>query len=85
MIDYASVIADVAFPGRVKRTQGQKLLEKAINQLPDPSKILMLAQSSTKGAPIVEDVLRTNTFGAQLNDESYMALFPEISVRVPGY
>jgi hypothetical protein len=83
MVDYASIIADVSFPGRVKRSDGAQLLQLAVEQLPDPDKVLSLARSGTVSTHAVEDVLRTNTFSATFDDESYMALFSEISVGIP--
>jgi len=80
MFDYASVLADARFPSRVKQVQGLALMDKAVEQLPNPDEVLTLATSSTKGAPVAEDVLRTNTFTAKVADKEYMALFPRISV-----
>jgi len=80
--DYPSVLADVEFPGRVRRDQGQLLLQRAIEQLGQAEEVLSLARSSTAGAPVQEDVMRTNTFGITLGERSRMALFPKISVSV---
>jgi len=85
MFDYASVLADVRFPARVKQFQGLALMEKAVEQLPNADEVLTLATSSTKGAPVAEDVLRTNTFTAKVDEKEYMALFPRISVRIGAF
>ena len=80
--DYPSVLADVEFPGKVRRDQGQLLLQRAIEQLGQAEEVLSLARSSTTGAPVQEDVMRTNTFGITVGERSRMALFPKISVSV---
>jgi len=79
--DQASVMADVAFPGRVRRMQGYELLHHATDQLPHPDSILDLAQSGGGSADVLEDVLRTNSFQFDLAGVSHMALFPRVSVR----
>ncbi|KAB5550790.1 hypothetical protein GE09DRAFT_149545 [Coniochaeta sp. 2T2.1] len=79
MEDYPSVLADVEFPGKVRRDQGQLILQRAIEQLGQSEEVLSLARSSTTGAPVQEDVMRTNTFGITIAQRSRMALFPRIS------
>ncbi|TLD25150.1 hypothetical protein PspLS_05899 [Pyricularia sp. CBS 133598] len=79
LVDYAAILASVEFPGRVKHAQGIELLDRAAGQLPDPERVLGLARSSTRGAPVVEDVMRTNTFSLKIDGETYMGLFPTIS------
>lgn len=79
LVDYAAILASVEFPGRVRRAQGIELLDRAAGQLPDPERVLRLARSSTQGAPVVEDVMRTNTFSLEIDGETYMGLFPTIS------
>ncbi|OIW29330.1 SET domain-containing protein [Coniochaeta ligniaria NRRL 30616] len=79
MEDYPSVLADVEFPGKVRRDQGQLLLQRAIGQLAQSEEVLSLARSSITGAPVQEDVMRTNTFGITVGERSRMALFPKIS------
>ncbi|KAL8341832.1 hypothetical protein RB601_005328 [Gaeumannomyces tritici] len=79
MVDYAMVLAAVEFPGRVTQTQGNKILERAASQLRNPERVLGLGRSSTAGAPVMEDVMRTNTFSVTINGEPYMGLFPSVS------
>ncbi|KAL5895516.1 hypothetical protein ACKVWC_000735 [Pyricularia oryzae] len=50
LVDYAAILASVEFPGRVRRAQGIKLLDRAAGQLPDPERVLRLARSSTQDA-----------------------------------
>lgn len=80
MVDYASILVDTEFPGRVRREKGHQLLQRAMEQLPNSDGVLSLARSSKAGAPLPEDVMRTNTFGMTISDRSRMALFPRISV-----
>lgn len=82
LVDYTSVVADTEFPIRVMRDKGRQLLQRALDQLPDSDGLLSLARSSTTGATIPEDVMRTNTFGMQISDRTRMALFPRIAVSL---
>ncbi|KAI6370104.1 hypothetical protein MCOR25_004275 [Pyricularia grisea] len=79
LVDYAAIVASVEFPGRVNRAQGVELLNRAVGQLPEPGRVLGLARSSTQGAPVVEDVMSTNTFSLKIDGEAYMGLFPTVS------
>ncbi|KAH8906915.1 SET domain-containing protein [Coniochaeta sp. PMI_546] len=79
MVDYASIIAAVEFPEKMPRFQGHMLLEKAVEQLPDPQRVLSLARSSSTDRALMEDVMRTNSFSITLNDRPWMGLFPQIS------
>ena len=78
--DALTAMSEVVFPGRVTREQGQKLLETAVERLSGARAVLELGRSSTSGAPVVEDVMRTNTFGVTVGGVEFMALFPRISV-----
>ncbi|OIW27617.1 SET domain-containing protein [Coniochaeta ligniaria NRRL 30616] len=79
MVDYASIIAAVEFPEKMPRFQGHMLLDKAVEQLPDPKRVLSLARSSSTDRALMEDVMRTNAFSITLNDRPWMGLFPLIS------
>jgi hypothetical protein len=81
MVDYASIIAAVEFPEKMPRFQGHMLLERAVEQLPDPQRVLSLARSKSSTTALVEDVMRTNSFSITLNEKPWMGLFPQISVR----
>lgn len=81
MVDYAGVIADTAFPTNLKMHQGRKLLEAAVDQLPRRGEIRDLAQNTNTTTRVVEDLVRTNSFGMTVDERSVMVLFPEISVR----
>jgi hypothetical protein len=80
MVEFASMMASTAFPGSVKQAQGYRLLHRATDQLVEPERVLTLGRSSTTGADIVEDVMRTNSFAADLAGVPHMALYPKISV-----
>ena len=84
MVDYIGALAEADFPSRVKRTEGNNLLQRAMDQLPDPERVLSLARSSKTGSPVPEDVMRTNTFATEITGRTLMALFPQISVRARG-
>jgi hypothetical protein len=82
MVDYAAVVADSRFPSRVKREQGRQLLREAIERLPGAEEVLNLARSSSDpdNVPVVEDVMKTNSFSVEIAGREYMALFPRIAV-----
>jgi hypothetical protein len=82
MVDYAAVVADARFPSRVKRDQGRQMLREAIERLPGAEEVLSLARSSSDpdNVPVVEDVMRTNSFTVEIVGREYMALFPRIAV-----
>lgn len=79
MVDYAAVLAAVEFPGRVTRAQGNEILDRAASRLRNPERVLELGRSSTAGAPVMEDVMRTNSFSVAIDGEAYMGLFPAVS------
>lgn len=79
MVDYASIVAAVEFPEKMLRFQGHMLLEKAVEQLPDPQRVLSLARSGSTDRALMEDVMRTNSFSITMNDKPWMGLFPQIS------
>ena len=80
MTDPAIMMAAVEYPADVFRQQVQDILRRGAEQLRDPERVLGLAQKGTPGASAVEDVLITNSFGVKVDGESYMGLFPELSV-----
>ena len=80
MVDYAGVIADTAFPKDLRMDDGRKLLEAAVDQLPRAEAIRELAQNTDTTTRVVEDLVRTNSFGMTVDERSVMVLFPEISV-----
>ncbi|KAJ9165299.1 SET domain-containing protein [Coniochaeta hoffmannii] len=79
MVDYASIIAAVEFPEKMPGFQSHMLLDKAVEQLPDPQRVLSLARSSAADRAVMEDVMRTNAFSITLDDRPWMGLFPGIS------
>ncbi|SPO04011.1 uncharacterized protein DNG_06694 [Cephalotrichum gorgonifer] len=79
MVDYAGIIADTDFPAQLKMADGRKLLEAAVDQLPRMEKIRDLARSTDTQTRVVEDLLRTNSFGMTVEERNVMGLFPEIS------
>jgi len=85
MTDSASLLADHDLPRKLRKDEGVTLFSRAMNQLPDPTKLLNLSRSSVDQlAPAAEDVVRTNSFGLSLNDVERMVVFPKISVCPRG-
>lgn len=80
MVDPAAVMAAFDLLKMVRGIPGNMLLATAIDQLPNSQAVLSLARSNKAATSVAEDVVRTNTFAVTLNDERYMALFPDISV-----
>ncbi|KAL2185627.1 hypothetical protein L209DRAFT_454040 [Thermothelomyces heterothallicus CBS 203.75] len=81
MVDYAAIVADAQLPRRVRRAQGLQLLKEAVERLPGADEVLGLARSSSDpdNVPVVEDVIRTNSFTVEIAGKDYMALFPRIA------
>jgi len=73
-----AILAAISFPDSVSLAQGRLLLQKSVDQLPDQSRVLSLTRST--GGEEVDDILRSNIFGVSINNERYMALYPELSV-----
>ncbi|RYP67269.1 hypothetical protein DL771_007358 [Monosporascus sp. 5C6A] len=83
MVDFASLVLHLAFPGSVRRLDGYELLLKAAGQLAEPEKVLGLARRRDHPPNVVEDVLRTNSFQFELDDKPHMALYADIAVSLP--
>ncbi len=80
MLDYASLVVDIALASEVPVEAGYSLLHTAVNQLSDPKSVLELGQSNDYSRDVVENVLRTNAFHTILGGEPHMALYPAVSV-----
>lgn len=80
--DYASLVLDLRFPEVVPRKAGYGVLHAAADRLIEPhKKVYGLGRGGNKFAEdVVEDVVRTNAFHAELMGGMYGALFPMISV-----
>ncbi|KAK7755497.1 hypothetical protein SLS62_002429 [Diatrype stigma] len=83
MVDFASIVLDLAFPRAVRRLDGYDLLDQAVRQLGDPERVLNLARKREHPPNMVEDVLRTNSFHFELDEKPHMALFADIAVESP--
>lgn len=79
MVDFASLVLHLAFPGSVRRLDGYELLLKATRQLAEPERVLGLARRRDHPPNVVEDVLRTNAFQFELDDKPHMALYADIA------
>lgn len=83
MVDFASIVLDLAFPRAVRRLDGYDLLDQAVRQLGDHERVLNLARKREHPPNVVEDVLRTNAFHFELDGKAHMALFADIAVEFP--
>ena len=84
IVEHALVIADSAFPSRVRKVLGREMLQRAMARLGKggEASILDLARSSRdpQGVPAAEDVMKTNSFTVKIAEKSHMALFPRVAV-----
>lgn len=80
MVDFASMVLDLAFPRSVRRLDGYELLTKAAGQLADPDRVLGLARKREHPPNLVEDVVRTNAFHFELDGKPHMALYADVAV-----
>ena len=80
MVDFASMVLDLAFPRSVRRLDGYELLTQAANQLADPARVLGLARKREHPPNLVEDVVRTNAFHFELDEKPHMALYADVAV-----
>jgi len=81
IVEHAAVIADSAFPSRVKKVVGREMLQRAMARLGEDGEraILELARSGGEGVPAAEDLMRTNSFTVDVKGKSHMALFPRVA------
>ena len=84
MVDFASIVIDLAFPSSVRQLDGYGLLDQAAFQLADPPRVHNLARRKEHPPNVVEDVVRTNSFHFELDGKQHMALFADIAVGSPG-
>ena len=80
MVDYATVLVDIAFPAKVPASLGYRLLHAAVDRLSDPSSVLDLERSNGHSKDAVENILRTNSFHTPVGGVPHIALYPTVSV-----
>ncbi len=80
MIDSAVMITPPKLSGLTTDEQMHRLLHRAVDQLPDPTIVHGLARKDPSTASAVLDILRTNSFKIIVEEQPYMALFPNLSV-----
>jgi len=84
MRDSAVVIGMLRPPSTVATPHRQILLSRAFQQLPKKQQDEVMALATSKGGPILDDIMGTNIFGISLaGREGHMGLFPLISVGSP--
>jgi len=80
MLDYPVTITPTKFFNDLN-PQRRGLAGVAMAQLPNPSLVLDLAHSDEGGGIArVDDVIKTNAFGAEFASGQYMMLFPTVAV-----
>ncbi|KAL8365335.1 hypothetical protein RB595_004237 [Gaeumannomyces hyphopodioides] len=88
MADHPAVIASMDFPHAVGPEGGRRLLSFAVGQLPVRQDVLALTRGGGgdeggagdgEGDGVVERIMRTNTFGVEIEGELYMGLYTNIS------
>jgi hypothetical protein len=79
----AVVVDDIFLPRKNKQgpAKSQQLLRKALEQLTDKERFLGLAKSKGEDVDVVEDLIRTNSFGIMVDDRDIKGVYPEIAVR----
>ena len=82
MVDYATVLVDIAFPAKVPASLGYRLLHAAVDRLSDPSSVLELERSNGHSRDDVENILRTNSFHTPVGGAPHIALYPTVSVSL---
>ncbi len=80
LVDYATILVDIAFATKVPAFLGYRLLHTAVDQLADPESVLDLGKSNGFARDEVENVLRTNGFHTPLGGEPHIAVYPAVSV-----
>ncbi|KAL2118828.1 hypothetical protein VTJ04DRAFT_5787 [Mycothermus thermophilus] len=83
LVDPVRVLAAVGYPSHVSRKSVRWLLKEAVERLAEPSQVLGLSRKGTADetdtGAVVEDILKTNTFGVSVGGVDYMALFVDLS------
>ncbi|KAF2682099.1 SET domain-containing protein [Lentithecium fluviatile CBS 122367] len=83
MLDSPRIIASSRLPFHVGPAEGLQLLSVAVERLPRADKELVTSLDKGLGGTGVDDVLKTNSFACQINDDgvedSYLCLFPEVA------
>jgi hypothetical protein len=82
LLDYATIVVDIAFTTNVPSILGYRLLRAAVDRLADPVSVLELGKSNDFAQDDVENVLRTNAFHTSLGGIPHIALYPTVSVRL---
>lgn len=88
MTSFPALIVDNVFfpPGESEGpAEGPALFQTALGQLTDKERFLTLSRSKGGDTHVVEDVVRTNSFGITLDGRGVKGLYPEIAVRVGSF
>jgi hypothetical protein len=83
MLDSPRIISSSQLPFHVGPVEGIDLFNTAVERLPTAGKELVMSLDKSSGGTGVDDVLKTNSFACQINDDgvedSYLCLFPEVA------
>ncbi|KAK0704896.1 hypothetical protein B0H67DRAFT_649295 [Lasiosphaeris hirsuta] len=83
MVSFPAMIVDNSLiPSLVEEgsspAEGPRLFQRALDQLTDQERLTSLAQSwGAKNLHVVDDVIRTNAFGLEIDGRGHKGLFPE--------
>jgi hypothetical protein len=83
MTSFPAMVADNIFLPRKNEkrpVKSQHLLQKALKQLADKERFLGLAKSKGEVVDVIEDLIRTNSFGIMVDDRDMKGVYPEIAV-----
>ncbi|KAK3360593.1 hypothetical protein B0T25DRAFT_447448 [Lasiosphaeria hispida] len=80
MIVDNSLIPSLFNEGSSPTAEGPRLFQRALDQLTDRERLTSLAKSwGAKNLHVVDDVIRTNAFGLEIDGRGHKGLFPEIA------
>lgn len=88
MVDHPALIASMDFPRAISPERGRVMLQLAADQLPIRDEVFALAHGEEGGEGserLIEDILRTNTFGLEIEGQSYIGLYTNISVSTATF
>lgn len=78
LLDSPRIIASSQFPAHMSRGQGTLFFDRALQQLPDADRELVLSLDKSLGGSDIEDIMKTNAFACQFHDggedEAYSTL-----------
>ncbi len=80
MVGWPAIVLPMEYQEYFSLHQRRALLSRAVKQLPKEQQDSILSLARSTGGEFIEDILKTNIFGIDLDGVSHMGLFPEGSV-----